>query len=317
MATSGNITLVASRDTIITEALSQLGAVDGVGPADPNDVASMAISLNFLIKWLQAKAGLNLFALQRIALMLEKDKRFYNLGPNGDHFTPESGLRRLTTTASLLAGVSVIPVNDATGVLAADEIGIVQEDGVHWTTVVSVLVNDITITDVTTADVANAAAVFNFTGKGNRPMKIMDVVTRRFDNTLDVPVEVIDRERYITLSNKEANGQVNQVYYDPQVGTGKLFVWPIELNLSQYLVLYVQRTLENVDASADDVDFPQEWFLPLVYNLAKMNTAKFGITSSESTKINRLADETLDEAFNWDREEDIRIQPDDRWRYDE
>lgn len=308
MATSGSIDLTATGTDIITEALEQLGVLaEGESPSTAA-LTSCNRTLNYLIKAWQME-GLNLFALQRTYLFLEKDKNEYTLSSSGDNFTASFVSTQLAAVAA--SGGSSITVDSATGISNGDFIGIEVDDGtMHWTTVNGAPAGAvITLTDVLDADAAVDRYVYAYTTKANRPMKI-DVAVRRDVDNNDIPIHKMGLEEYTKLTPKTTDGAALNIYYDRQVSAGKLFVWPETNDVTDYLVLYTQRTLEDVDTVAtDEVDYPQEWFLPLAFNLATLLIPKYGAPASHAAFLSKLAKYWKDAAEGWDSEDGFTIEP--------
>jgi len=310
MATSGSIDFVATRDNIITEALELLGVIGEGDSPSANQLTSSARTLNMMVKHFQTK-GLNLFALQRMYVFLESDKREYSLGASGDHFT--TSFVQTALDGAVSSGGTSIVVDSATGISASDNIGIKVDDGtMHWTTVNGAPAGTtITLTTGVDDDAADGAVVYTYTSKANRPMGLVNAVLRDKD-TNDIPIFILDRADYVNLTNKTTDGSVLSIYYDPQVTTGKLFVWPETDDTSTYLVLWVQRTLEDFDAAGNDADFPQEWYLALSYNLAKLLLPKYGADKLRAQLILTGAASFLAEAESYDTESYMKFEPDRR-----
>ena len=137
--------------------------------------------------------------------------------------------------------------------------------------------------------------------------------SRRDKDKADLDLELWAREEYVELPTKTSDGQVTNVYYDPQRATGILSVWPETDKETDYLVLYVQRTLEDLDDEADEVDFPQEWYFPIMWNLAQNIIPKFGADRARREEIRQNATDTLDEAWASDTEDYMWITPETRF----
>ena len=298
MATSGSINLSASRDDIITEALEILGVLaEGTSPSSAQ-LTSCARTLNYMIKAWQAD-GINLFAVQQVYLFLIKNQSAHSLvGTTTDHYT--ASFVETTTSAAALSGASSIVVTSATGISASDKIGVYQDSTMHWTTVNGAPSGStVTLTAPLTADVASGAVVYAYTSKAKRPMRVLESVVH---DESDTPIHVGSREEYFNQSGKGTDGRVNTIYFDPQVAAPKLYVWPQTDDERHYLKLYIQRTLEDVDAAADEVDFPQEWYLPLAANLAVLLGPKYGKSLNMLAAISAIADREYQRVSGFDTE---------------
>ena len=298
MPTSGSINLSASRDDIITEALEILGVIgEGVSP-NSDQLTSAGRTLNYMVKTWQAD-GINLFAVQQVYLFLIKNQSAYSLiGTTTDHYT--ASFVETTTSAAASSGATNITVTSATGISNGDRIGVYQASTMHWTTVNGAPAGTtVTLTAALTADVASGAVVYVYTSKANRPMRVLEAVV---NDGFDIPIHIGSREEYFNQSDKGTDSRVNTVYYDPQVTSPKLYVWPQTDDERHYLKLYIQRTLEDFDASADVPDFPQEWYLPLAYNLAVLIAPKHGKSSSVLGDLAALARNEYERVRGFDTE---------------
>ena len=298
MPTSGSINLSASRDDIITEALELLGVLAEGDSPTAAQLTSCARTLNYMAKTWQAD-GINLFAVQQAYLFLIKNQSVYSLlSTTTDHYT--ASFVETTTSAAAVSGAITIVVTSATGISASDKIGVYQDSTMHWTTVNGAPSGStVTLTAALTADVASGAVVYVYTSKANRPMRVLEAVVND-DN--DTPVMVGSREEYFNQSNKGTDGRVNTVYYDPQVTAPKLYVWPQADDERHYLKLYIQRTLEDFDVATDVPDFPQEWYLPLTYNLALLVGPKYGKPLASMQGISAIADREYERVKGFDTE---------------
>ncbi len=301
MSTSNSIDFIVTRDDIITEALELLGILGEGETPTAAQLTSSNRTLNMMTKTWQAD-GLNLFAVERLYLFTEKLQKEYSLsGTTTDHVT--ANFVETTVDGAASSGASTITVDDATGILNGDQIGMQQGTDVQWTTVNGAPAgNVITLTDTLTADVADNAIVYAFTTVANRPMKIMETYVHIASSNTDIPVGNISRRRYNRLSVKDTEGLVNQFYYDPQTDAGNLFVWPTTDDETNYLIMFVQRTLSDFDSSINNPDYPQEWYLPLTYNLATLLAPKYGIPAGDFNKLSGLASYYYEIAQGFDEE---------------
>lgn len=100
----------------------------------------------------------------------------------------------------------------------------------------------------------------------DRPLGV--VAARRQDSSgNEIPIWVYSRNEYMDLPTKSTQSPANGVYYDPQL-TGTLYVWPTGSTGDVTLIVTFKRPIEDFDAATDNPDFPQEWYLVLVKNLA-------------------------------------------------
>lgn len=306
-----SIDFIVTTDDIITEALELLGVLGEGEVPTADQLTSSQRTLNMMTKTWQAD-GLNLFAVQRNYLFLEKDKDEYPLSASSSsNFT--SSFVQSATTATASALDTTITLDDASPLLNGDAIGIFTTNNtLFWTTVSGAPAgNVVTIAKPLPFNVDSGAVVYSYTTVSNRPMLILEAYLHQFGAT-DIPVDLISRVDYYELTNKTTEGFINQVYYDPQIGTGTLFVWPLTTNEKDYLILLTQRTLEDFDSSTDNPDYPQEWYMPLTWNLARALGPKYGTPQMDYARIMQQSRELYETARGFDTEmgTSMYIRPD-------
>lgn len=315
MATSGSIDLTYQGSDIIQEALELLGVLNEGDSPSAAQTASALRTLNMMVKAWQAE-GTNLWAIEKDTLFLEKNKNTYELYSSGDRFT--ASFAQTTTTAAANTGDSTITVDSITGISDGDAIGVQLEDGtLQWTTVNGAPSGStITLTASLTDDVESSAVVYAYTSKANRPMKILEAARTTKDN-IDIPIIEYTLPEYVDLSDKTTDGAINVYYQDIQRQSIKLSVWPESDSETDRLTLWVQRTLDDIDdASTDDLDYPQEWYLALAWNLAVLIAPKYGLTRAEKQELTIMAQYYKDLAEGWDRENFVYMTPDDQYYRD-
>lgn len=148
------------------------------------------------------------------------------------------------------------------------------------------------------------------TGLTERPLRILQAFYR--DGSSDTPVEIVSRQSYWELGDKSAEGIPTQIYYDPQLTLGTLYVYnPADANSAgNALHLIYHRPFEDLDTITDDFDFPQEWYLPLEYTLAADIATRNGITQGRINFLTAKATVFINEVKWWDTEDvSVRIQP--------
>lgn len=324
MTTSNSIDFAVTGQDIVREALSICGVLGEGEEPNTAQLTSTLFTLNMMMKHWQAE-GLNLFAVERLYLFLDMDRESYSL----DHFTsltdPEitrvvDDYRALRTVGSAVSGQSVLTFETgfaqeawegAPSVRVGDAVGIATTTDIFWTTVASLTADTLTITGTLTATVDAGTTVFTYgvgtsggvDNRARRPMKLLEAYIRdERESSVDIPVGVISRRRYDRLSTKSTSGQINQAYYDSQTSSGELFVWPTTNDVSDVLLLVVQRTLHDIDTATNSPDYPQEWFLPLAWGLAELEAAKYGVPASERNYIANRSIVLKNEAMGFDEE---------------
>ena len=154
----------------------------------------------------------------------------------------------------------------------------------------------------------------------NRPMRVLEGYYRRNDhplNPIDIPMGMMSRNDYWQLSTKLTQAQPLQLYQDVQRNSVQLRVWPVADNEINYIVLNCQRTLDDFDLSTNEPDYPQEWFLPLAYNLAVLIAPKYGTPQQDYQRVQMTAANLYQTASGWDAEQQTSVyfKP-DNWGID-
>jgi hypothetical protein len=151
-----------------------------------------------------------------------------------------------------------------------------------------------------TIDTASAAdnVVYAYTNKIRRPLDIIEV-RYHYESGTEIPVTVVDADQYKRIPTKTASGKLVQVYYDPQLDNGVLYVWPVCDDVHDWLVMTVKIPIDDLDTVVDNAQFPPEWLEALIYNLAERLAPEFGRTPSLEVKTRAF--EALQEAIQADR----------------
>lgn len=139
-----------------------------------------------------------------------------------------------------------------------------------------------------------------------RPLQLLQA--RRRASSIDTQINVVSRQEYMMQPNKATQAPVNIVYYDPQLTNGVLYVWPTGTTTNNTIICTFKRPIEDFDSLANTPDFPQEWYLPLVYNLAVIIAPMFGFPAPQ--EVVATAGMYLDELMAFDTEDtSIFLQP--------
>ncbi len=308
MSISNSIDFSLTRDDIITEALELLGVLGEDETPSSGQLTSCSRTLNIMTKAWQAE-HINLFAEDTFYVFLEANKHEYIMSSSGDNVATDYSSTQLASAAS--ASATTVSVDSDDAVSDGDYIGIQLDDGsMQWTTVNGAPVGDVvTLTDALSGDAAEDSYVFSYTTKANRPMKLIRALIRDV-NEFDVPVDIINQDDYFGLPDKITEGKVTQVAYNPGISAGVLTVYGETDDVTDVLVLRVQRTLSDFDSSTDNPDFPQEWYLALSYNLAVNLAPKYGIDGNDFQRLFVMADSFLDIASSYDRDVSVILGAD-------
>ena len=277
MATSGSVDFSQNRDQIITGALNVLDIV-GVGfTPSAGRINHAASALNMLVKSWQGQTdfarGLKVWARKRGYLFLQKDQNQYSLP--GDHWT--NSYVSTTTTAAASGGAGTIQITSASGMTSGDYLGVELSTGaLQWTTISGAPSTTLTLAASLTASVASGARVFAYTTRATRPLSVLAAV-RRDVQTKDTPMEMLRTvSTYEAIADKTADGTPGVIFYESTLPAGTLSLDTQPVNVTDVLRLTYVRPLEDLDASTDDLDYPQEWFRALKLGLAREIAVDYG-----------------------------------------
>ena len=153
-----------------------------------------------------------------------------------------------------------------------------------------------------------------------RPLRIFQAWLRDTTTTpnIDHPLNIITREEYDSLSSKSQTGTPVSLYYDPQGGAtayGTIYLWPKPdaTAISTYTCyITYQRPFEDFDATTDTPDFPQEWYLPLLWMLSYTLAPMYAVPLEERKIWLAEAAALKQQALNFGMEEgSVMLQPDE------
>lgn len=297
-------------------ALQRLGVVAVGGTPSSDQYTEGALLLNGIVKSWSASLGMPLWALKYGYIFPQSLTTPHSLtiGPSAGHASLEC--LHTTLTADSAASDTTLTVDDIGSFANADNLGVELDNGnIDWTTV-SGAPSGSTITlaaGVTTA-ASTGNHVWGYTTKMERPLRIIEAWSRDYtdeDNVIDIPIEVVTVAEYNTLTNKVSEGYPLKLTYEPTLSTGTVRYWPGFSDGSRVIMFRYHRTMEDFDATGDTPDFPQEYFLPAVQELACQLGPQYGIPVPNLQWLRRETDRLLEKVSQNDYEEgSIQFIPD-------
>jgi hypothetical protein len=316
MATSGSINYSTSRDAIIKEALQQLGIIGADESPTNDDITTCSTTLNMMVKAWQAD-DIQITSVARRYLFVSMNTSEYSLDDTSARFT--NRYTRDQVDGAVSSGANSIIVDNGSPANQGDKIGIYQSDGtMHWSTINALAGTELGFTANLTADVDDNAVVYYYSNVSGRPIDILEAYVRNSSEN-DRPIDIMSRKDWSELTNKTYDGEVVEIFYDPQVTNvaqgrnARLFTWPQATDPRDIIGMWVKRTLEDFDDADDEPDYPQEFYLPLAFNLAKLVASKYGVPTRDQNyaNVSKQADEWYYKVQNyWSRpQEGIRFQP--------
>jgi hypothetical protein len=165
-----------------------------------------------------------------------------------------------------------------------------------------------------TLTLVDSTAAYDLTPKPGRVLSV-----RRSYAGTEVPLYPMAREQYFDQPNKTLSPSTPvSWYYDPQATTGTLYLWPAPsasvASLFTLNITYLRR-IEDMVASNDALDMPQEWLQAIVWNLANDLETEYPVNDGRlAQKIERKAAILLAQLSSWDNEPaSVYLQPEYQW----
>ena len=302
MATSGSKDYSITRAGIISAALRKLGEYDQGESPSGDETAAANVALNVMVKEWTAR-GADIWLRDDITLFLQPSQQVYSLGSSSsDHATVSHNETTLSDTGA--AAATTLSVTSSSGMTASDYVGIKLNDNtIHWTTISSVASStSIVIASGLASAAASGKKVYAYTTKSVRPTKI-EYAFRRDKNNLDNEVSIIGEKEYKRQSNKGSSGPPVEIWYQPTLTTGSLYVWPVNGGANwDKLILSAHFHPDDFDSASDNPQFPQEWANALIWGLAAELSPEYGLPLNERVYLHKVADLKLEEALDFDVE---------------
>ena len=304
MTTSNSIDFTQTAGEVVKDSLILLGVVH---PEEVVQAATQSYAIDVLNKMIKAwrGQGIKLWGLGQGALLFDNDVTaytFHNKSGTGGKVGAgivASGLVQTTLSAAEAAAQTVLSVTSSTGMTASDKIVMQLDSGArHETTIASVDSSiQITVNDALPSVAASGSYVYAYTlttDEISHPEMIRNVRLKN-DNNNEVPIRLVNRDEYMELTDKQTEGSPFICYFDKQLTNPVLYVYTEPDNLQESLRFDYTKTLEDIDATTNNLYFPDEWLEAITYNLALRLASAFG-KETKLTVIAPLADQFLDDA---------------------
>ena len=296
MSTSGSIDFTLTRDTLIKAALQYCNYIGEGDTPSATQYSEAATLLNMMVKaWMSE--GMQLWATKRGYVLPTTGVSSGIFGT--DHIV--TAYTRTTLSAAAAASASTITVTSATGFADTQPIGIELTSGVmHWTTINGAPSGTtITLTTALPTAAASGLNVYTYvsTTRIVTPKRILDANILYPATGVGMQITQISQYQYYAFSNRTTASLPNQYYFDPQLSPA-LFWYP-RFNTGNAIIEFTfLRTFEDFDATGDNPDFPQEYYLALVVNLAYLMSAKAGLEIKERMLLGKEAAMLKEQAFS-------------------
>lgn len=141
------------------------------------------------------------------------------------------------------------------------------------------------------------------------PLKVLYAYLRdnsNPNNPIDIPLQILTHYDYNWLASKLDMGMPIQFFYNPDILSGTLKVWPIPDNYSKMyrqVIITYQRPFEDAGSGTNTLDFPPSWNLALIYQLAWILAPEYGLPPTDRTALAKEAEIFRDRALSFGTEE--------------
>ncbi len=295
------MTLANSRNEIIIAAAGKIGVKAAGEPMSAEDQQTMAKTLDVMVKSWQGR-GAKLWARKSFTLFLQPAQIEYQFGGTNTDEATES-YTETTLSSAAAADDTTLSLTSSTGLAIADRIGIKLDDGtVQWTTIKIAV--SITLDDAITSAAASGNAVYFYTTKIGKILRVPDArrVQGTGSNTSEIDMFSMGRDGYLQLPNKLTSGTPVQFYYEPQISSGLMHVWPAPTVTDTFINCTGYFPLEVFSDSDDTPDFPDEWLRALIFNLAVESAPDFG-GARVTPETAAIAVSSYEDALDWDQDD--------------
>ena len=140
----------------------------------------------------------------------------------------------------------------------------------------------------------------------DKPLKVIQAWNRDVNSNIDIPMRIITKQEYSILGNKTTSGNPIQIYYEPLRDSGVLHIFPTPSNTDasqQQIYITYQRPYEDFNSSTDTPDFPQEWYMAVLYGLAVILASEYGVPIDQRQVLGREAADMKAAALSFGTEE--------------
>jgi hypothetical protein len=124
------------------------------------------------------------------------------------------------------------------------------------------------------------------------PLKMLDAFSTYASGNQNVPIDIISEMEYNRLPTGSSSGMPLKLNYQPKLDYGVIRIWPTPDSsvASNYTFTIVyQAPFDFPENGTSTLDFPEEWYLPIVYQLAVLLAPDWGIPLEDRKMLNAEA----------------------------
>lgn len=319
MSSSGSYDFTVTRNDLINTALQMSGTIGEGETGTSAQITEGALLLNMIVK-LRESDGMPLWALKRGYILPFSGSSSIN---TNSHVV--TTYVSTTLSAASAASDTTLTVTTITGFDDGDQIGIELDDGsIDWTTINGAPSGTtITITTGVTSVASSGNLVYAYTASSDRiqkPLRVLDANMKDVAGGSTWSIDVVSQSDYYRNGNRTSEGVPNQLFYDrvPSTDTaletnGTFYIYPRFTDGNYVIEFTYHRPFMDFDASTDNPDFPQAFYLPLMLELTTFLGIKAGMTIEERREARKEAMYYLEQALATVQPEgSLFLQPDTR-----
>ncbi len=111
----------------------------------------------------------------------------------------------------------------------------------------------------------------------NTPFPVKMLQAFRSETNAKIPLEIVAREDFNILPTTSTGSPI-KINYQPYINYGTISFWPTPTatNTNPITLVY-QRPYQYFTASGETMDFPEEWYNSIIYNLAVRLAPEWGV----------------------------------------
>lgn len=113
-----------------------------------------------------------------------------------------------------------------------------------------------------------------------------------------VTMQMTSRYDWDTLGQKNQQSVPNQVWYNPQLGSGQLTLYNVPRDNTHTIHVVVQLQMQDVGALTNNLAFPQEAYRMLDWNLTDEIALIYRMPADERLEVNQKATAFRDKFFD-------------------
>lgn len=136
----------------------------------------------------------------------------------------------------------------------------------------------------------------------DRPLRVLDAFIRDSSNN-DTSLLIVSKQEYNMLGDKTSPGVSNQIFYDPQILNGVLYLYNVPSDSTRTIHLICQVPINDLLTASDTFDITQEAYRAIKWALADEVAFEYGVSLPLAQAVNQKANSYKDKLDDWSQEE--------------